>query len=69
MTASREQSEPKQQNDKSLVRALEHRLGKPYQQFVFWRAMRRYLRAVADSREADDSQLLNEQVRGWGNSG
>jgi hypothetical protein len=69
MTASREQSEPKQQNDKSLVRALEHRLGKPYQQFVFWRAMRRYLRAVADSREAGDSQLLNELVRGWGNSG
>src|SRR5690349_1161547 len=68
MTASREASAQTQQNNNRLVRALERRLGRQYQQFLFWRAMRRYLRAVSESREASDPQLLNDLVRGWGNT-
>lgn len=51
-----------------IVRALERRVEARYQQFVFWRAMRRFLGAVAGAREAADPQLLHDLVRGWGNS-
>jgi hypothetical protein len=51
-----------------IVRALERRVEERYQQFVFWRAMRRYLSAVAGAQEAAHSQLLHDLVRGWGNS-
>ena len=51
-----------------IVRALERRIGERYQQFQFWRAMRRYLRATSLGQEADDPALLGELVRGWGNT-
>jgi predicted O-methyltransferase YrrM len=51
-----------------IARAIERRIGSRYQRFQFWRAMRRYLRAVEQGREAQDPQLLGELVRGWGNS-
>jgi hypothetical protein len=51
-----------------IVRALERRWGERFQKFVFWRSMRRYLRAIAASQETSDPQLINELVRGWGNS-
>ena len=51
-----------------LVRALERRVGQRFQQYLFWRSMRRFMRAIPQSREADDPQLLSELVRGWGNS-
>jgi hypothetical protein len=51
-----------------IVRALERRLGQRYQQFQFWRGMRRYLRAVSLGQETDDPALLRELVRDWGNS-
>jgi hypothetical protein len=73
MTDSRAHSGQKRSNQKQtidnrLVRALERRVARRYQQFVFWRSMRRYLREVSEGREAADRQLLNELVRGWGNS-
>lgn len=55
-------------NQNRIVRALERRLGQRYQQFLFWRSMRRYLRAVPLGQEAADPQLLTDLVRGWGNS-
>jgi hypothetical protein len=51
-----------------LARALERRLGKRYQQFVFWRAMRRFLREMPTATQGFDHQLLTELVHGWGNS-
>lgn len=51
-----------------IVRALERRLGQRYQQFLFWRSMRRYLRAAAQGQETADPNLLTDLVRGWGNS-
>lgn len=56
------------QNHSRIVRALERRLGQRYQQFLFWRSMRRYLRAVSKGQEAADPRLLTSLVRGWGNS-
>lgn len=57
----------------SLTHALERRLGKPYQQFVFWRSMRRFLRDLSPMHgsigaQGFDPQLLSELVQGWGNS-
>jgi hypothetical protein len=51
-----------------VARALERRLGKRYQQFLFWRAMRRFLRELPQSTQGFDPQLLGELVHGWGNS-
>jgi predicted O-methyltransferase YrrM len=68
MTESRDHPDHKHSNDNRLMRALERRVGRGFKQFVFWRSMRRYLREVAEAREATDPQLLNELVRGWGNS-
>jgi hypothetical protein len=68
MTESRDHPDHKHSSDNRLMRALERRLGRGFKQFVFWRSMRRYLREVAEAREATDPQLLNELVRGWGNS-
>lgn len=50
-----------------LTRAIERRIGSRYQQFQFWRAMRRFMRAVEQGQESDP-RLLGELVRGWGNS-
>ncbi|HEX6637131.1 MAG TPA: class I SAM-dependent methyltransferase [Steroidobacteraceae bacterium] len=61
-------SETQEAGQNRIVRALERRLGRRYQQFLFWRSMRRFLRAVDRSEEAADSQLLNALVRGWGNT-
>lgn len=52
-----------------IALALERRLGKRYQQFVFWRAMRRFLREVPDTFKSFDPDLLAELVHGWGKSG
>jgi hypothetical protein len=51
-----------------ITQALERRLGKRYQQFIFWRAMRRFLRDVPDASKPFDQHLLTELVHGWGNS-
>jgi hypothetical protein len=51
-----------------IARAFERRLGSRYQQFIFWRAMRRFLREVPDTTREFDPALLGELVRGWGNS-
>ena len=51
-----------------LTRALERRLGKRYQQFVFWRAMRRFMRQASDPSQKFDPALLSELVQGWGNT-
>lgn len=50
-----------------IARALERRLGRRYQQFIFWRAMRRFLREVPDKTRFEP-ELLAELVYGWGNS-
>src|SRR6187399_1286181 len=52
----------------TLAHALERRLSKPYQEFVFWRAMRRLMREVSPASENFDSELLSDLVNGWGNS-
>ncbi len=51
----------------TLARGLERRLSKPYQEFVFWRAMRRLLREVPQESQAFNSDLLSDLVQGWGN--
>jgi hypothetical protein len=51
-----------------IARALERRLGKRYQQFIFWRAMRRFMREVPHAAQGFDPSLLSELVHGWGNS-
>jgi hypothetical protein len=51
-----------------VARALERRLGRRYQQFVFWRAMRRFMRDLPQTSQGFDTQLLSELVSGWGNS-
>ena len=51
-----------------IARALERRLGKRYQQFVFWRAMRRFMRAASSNSKEFDPALLSELVQGWGNT-
>jgi hypothetical protein len=51
-----------------IARAFERRLGKRYQQFLFWRAMRRFLREAPEASRGFDPALLEELVRGWGNS-
>lgn len=52
----------------TLARALERRLSKPYQEFVFWRAMRRLLRDAQRESYPFTSDLLSELVYGWGNN-
>jgi hypothetical protein len=52
-----------------IARAFERRLGKRYQQFIFWRAMRRFLREVPEASRGFDPALLEELVRGWGDTG
>jgi len=51
-----------------VARALEKRVNQRVQRFVFWRAMRRFLRAIDESDRSFDPELLSELVRGWGNS-
>src|SRR5688572_18962534 len=51
-----------------ITRAVERRLGKRYRRFVFWRAMRRFLRDVPHASKGFDANLLHELVQGWGNS-
>jgi hypothetical protein len=51
-----------------IARAIERRLGERYQRYLFWRSMRRFMRATRESRELDDPRLLSDLVRGWGNS-
>jgi hypothetical protein len=51
-----------------IARALERRLGRRYQQFVFWRAMRRFMRDLPQTSQGFDPQLLGELVQGWGNT-
>jgi len=59
------QDHPKQNR---VAGALERRLGRRYQQFVFWRAMRRFMRDLPQTSQGFDPQLLSELVQGWGNS-
>lgn len=59
------QDHPKQNR---VAGALERRLGRRYQQFVFWRAMRRFMRDLPQTSQGFDPQLLTELVQGWGNS-
>ena len=49
-------------------RALERGLGKRYQQFVFWRSMRRFMRDQAHGSQGFDPRLLSELIHGWGNN-
>lgn len=49
-----------------IAKAVERRISRRYQQFVFWRAMRRFRRAI-DSNATVDHALLAELVHGWGN--
>jgi hypothetical protein len=56
-----------QANQNRIARALERRLGRRYQQFIFWRAMRRFLREVPEKTRFEPD-LLAELVYGWGNS-
>jgi hypothetical protein len=51
-----------------IARALERRLGKRYQQFLFWRAMRRFMRDVPNAAKGFDPALLSDLVQGWGNA-
>lgn len=51
-----------------IVRALERRWSERYQRYLFWRSMRRFMRAIPEGREAADPQLLTDLVRGWGNT-
>jgi hypothetical protein len=48
----------------SLARAF----SKPYQEFVFWRAMRRLVREVTPASRDFDAELLSDLIYGWGNS-
>jgi hypothetical protein len=50
-----------------ISRALNKGWAKPYQKFVFWRAMRRYLRNVPHDGERVDPALLQELIGGWAN--
>jgi hypothetical protein len=58
---------PQPSSQSRIARALERRLGRRYQQFIFWRAMRRFLREVPDKTRFEPD-LLAELVYGWGNS-
>jgi hypothetical protein len=49
-----------------VARALERRFGRRYQQFLFWRALRRFLREAAHGAHEFDRHLLAELVAGWG---
>ena len=57
-----------QTKQNKVAGALERRLGRRYQQFVFWRAMRRFMRDLPQTSQGFDPQLLSELVQGWGNS-
>ena len=50
-----------------FARALDRRIQKRYQRFVFWRAMRRFRRGLWQESGAIDHGILSELVQGWGN--
>ena len=50
-----------------IARALDRRIQKRYQRFLFWRAMRRFTRGLWQESRAIDHGVLSELVQGWGN--
>lgn len=50
-----------------IARALDRRIQRRYQHFVFWRAMRRFTRGLWQESRAIDHGVLAELVQGWGN--
>lgn len=51
----------------TLARGLARHASKPYQEFVFWRAMRRLLREARHESHPFTSDLLSDLAYGWGN--
>jgi hypothetical protein len=50
-----------------VAQALERRLGHRYQQFLFWRSMRRFMHDLPQCSQGCDARLLSDLVAGWGN--
>ena len=50
-----------------LGRAIDRRIQRRYQRFVFWRAMRRFRRSLWQESRTIDHDVLSELVQGWGN--
>lgn len=51
----------------TIARAVEKRVEKAHQHFVFWRAMRRFAREAPLAPRSFDPDVLSELVYGWGN--
>jgi len=50
-----------------IARALDRRIQQRYHRFVFWRAMRRFMRSPWSESGSIDHGILSELVQGWGN--